>query len=103
MVTERDEPVFRPMNPDEGKVAYRLALLAAMPASDWPALAGGRLRMELAFGAGGRFEGSQILQTSADDATSRAWQIFMQHAVAQAALPDVLREVAFSLELEVLD
>lgn len=95
-----DAPLFRPLSPDEGLVAYRLALLAAMPA-DWPALPGGHLRIELAFGPGGLLETSRVLEPEGRRAD--AWQAFIARAVTQAALPEVLLGSGFRLELEMLD
>lgn len=93
---------FRPLSVDEGKTAYRLALLAAMPPG-WPALSGTPLRLELAFDAGGHLRASRVLQGSGETTTDLAWQRFVTDAVERAALPEVLGSLSFLLELEILD
>lgn len=93
---------FRPMSVDEGKIAYRLALFAAM-SSGWPELPGAPLKLQLAFGAGGQLSVSRVLQGSGDAAADLAWQRLIGGAVEQAALPEVLAARSFMLELEILN
>ncbi len=93
---------FRPLNLEEARVAYRLALLAAMP-EEWPMLPGGRLKLELVFREGGYLEGVRILEIAGSETSAGAWQALVASAAAQTAPPGILGDAAFRLELELLD
>ena len=92
---------WRPLSVEEGKVAYRLALLQALR-QPHAALPDSGLLLELDLQVGGHAAAVRLSHGNEVSELAQRWLDAVQEAAARVTVPDVLREQARRIELELL-